>query len=96
MRARPSSTSSATSAWTPCPGQDLARSRQGSISPTHAIDLARSLNDELGLGTRFIRSNIYDLPDVLDEQFDVVFTSYGVLVLAARPRQVGPRLSAII
>ena len=25
-----------------------------------AIDLARSLNDELGLGTRFIRSNVYD------------------------------------
>ena len=44
-----------------------------------AIDLARSLNDELGLGARFIRSNIYDLPDLLDEQFDIVFTSYGVL-----------------
>ena len=44
-----------------------------------AIDLARSLNDDLGLNTRFIRSNIYDLPDVLDEQFDIVFTSYGVL-----------------
>ena len=44
-----------------------------------AIDLARSLNDELGLGTRFIRSNVYDLPEVLDEQFDIVFTSYGVL-----------------
>ncbi len=44
-----------------------------------AIELARSLNDELGLDTRFIRSNIYDLPDALDEQFDIVFTSYGVL-----------------
>ena len=44
-----------------------------------AIDLARSLNDELGLGARFIHSNVYDLPDVLDEQFDIVFTSYGVL-----------------
>ena len=44
-----------------------------------AIDLARSLNDDLGLNTRFVRSNIYDLPDVLDEQFDIVFTSYGVL-----------------
>ena len=29
--------------------------------------------------SRFIRSNIYDLPDALDEQFDIVFTSYGVL-----------------
>ena len=44
-----------------------------------AIDLARSLSQELKLDTRFIRSNIYDLPDVLDEQFDIVFTSYGVL-----------------
>ena len=45
-----------------------------------AIDLARSLNDELKLDTRFIRSDVYDLPDVLDEEFDIVFTSYGVLV----------------
>ena len=44
-----------------------------------AIDLARTLNDELDLNVRFIRSNIYDLPDLLDEQFDIVFTSYGVL-----------------
>ena len=45
-----------------------------------AIDLARSLNDELELHTRFIHSDVYDLPDVLDEEFDIVFTSYGVLV----------------
>ena len=44
-----------------------------------AIDLARSLNRELRLDVRFIHSNVYDLPDALDEQFDVVFTSYGVL-----------------
>ena len=44
-----------------------------------AIDLARSLSGELNLDVRFIHSNIYDLPDVLDEQFDIVFTSYGVL-----------------
>ena len=44
-----------------------------------SIDLARSLSVDLGLDTRFICSNIYDLPDVLDEQFDIVFTSYGVL-----------------
>ena len=45
-----------------------------------AIDLAKSLNDDLELHTRFIQSDVYDLPDVLDEEFDVVFTSYGVLV----------------
>ena len=44
-----------------------------------AIGLARQLNEELRLGVRFINSNIYDLPDVLEEQFDIVFTSYGVL-----------------
>ena len=44
-----------------------------------AIELARSLNSELNLDVRFICSNVYDLPDVLDEQFDIVFTSVGVL-----------------
>lgn len=44
-----------------------------------AIALARSLSQELGIEARFIQSNIYDLPDVLDEQFDVVFTSYGAI-----------------
>lgn len=44
-----------------------------------AIDVARGLNKELELDVRFIRSNIYDLPSVLDEQFDVVYTAVGVL-----------------
>ena len=45
-----------------------------------AIDLARSLSDELGLNARFICANVYDLPQLLQEQFDVVFASYGVLI----------------
>jgi ubiquinone/menaquinone biosynthesis C-methylase UbiE len=44
-----------------------------------AIDLAINLSDELGLNARFVQSNVYDLPQVLDEKFDIVFTSYGVL-----------------
>ena len=44
------------------------------------VDLARALNQELELGVRFICSNIYDLPDVLEEQFDIVFTSFGALI----------------
>ena len=44
-----------------------------------AIDLARELNEELGLNVRFIRSNIYDLPEVLDEEFDIVYTAIGAL-----------------
>jgi len=44
-----------------------------------AIALARSLSQETGIAAHFIQSNIYDVPDVLDEQFDVVFTSYGAI-----------------
>ncbi len=44
-----------------------------------AIERARSLNDEFGLAARFICSNVYELPQVVDEEFDIVFTSYGVL-----------------
>ena len=45
-----------------------------------AIELARELSAELALDTRFICSNVYDLPRVLDEQFDIVYTASGVLV----------------
>ena len=44
-----------------------------------SIDLANQLNEELALGARFIRSNVYDLPDVLDDEFDIVYTSLGAL-----------------
>jgi ubiquinone/menaquinone biosynthesis C-methylase UbiE len=44
-----------------------------------AVSLARKLNSELGLSARFMESDVYELPKVLDEKFDVVFTSYGVL-----------------
>jgi SAM-dependent methyltransferase len=45
-----------------------------------AIDLARTLADELGFpDARFVCSNLYDLPDALDGTFDVVYTSHGVL-----------------
>lgn len=44
-----------------------------------AIGLASSLSAELNIPARFICCNIYDLPDHLDGQFDIVFASYGVL-----------------
>jgi SAM-dependent methyltransferase len=44
-----------------------------------ALALATSLAAETGLEARFIRSNVYELTRVLHEQFDVVFTSHGVL-----------------
>ena len=45
-----------------------------------SIKMAKALGKDLNLPSRFIESNIYDLGDVLDEKFDIVFTSYGVLV----------------
>ena len=44
-----------------------------------SIETARSLSEELGIEAKFILTNVYDLPDVLDGEFDIVFTSYGVL-----------------
>ena len=44
-----------------------------------AIHLANNLSSELNIPARFILSNLYDLPNVLEEQFDIVYTSYGVL-----------------
>jgi ubiquinone/menaquinone biosynthesis C-methylase UbiE len=44
-----------------------------------ALETAASLADEIGMAARWVQSSVYDLPDVLDEQFDIVFTSYGAL-----------------
>jgi ubiquinone/menaquinone biosynthesis C-methylase UbiE len=44
------------------------------------IAKARQLNAELGLDVTFIEANVYDLPKVLDEKFDIVFTSYGTII----------------
>lgn len=45
-----------------------------------AINYARDLNNELGLDARFICADVYDLPQELYGQFDMVFTSYGTIV----------------
>jgi SAM-dependent methyltransferase len=56
-----------------------ARVTGADLSPA-AIDLARSLADELGYpDARFVCSNLYDLPNVLEGPFDIVYTSRGVL-----------------
>ncbi|MEU9042873.1 MULTISPECIES: class I SAM-dependent methyltransferase [unclassified Kitasatospora] len=44
-----------------------------------AIDIARNLARELDLDASFVQANLYDLPTVLDGQFDMVFTGYGTL-----------------
>jgi SAM-dependent methyltransferase len=44
-----------------------------------AITTACALAEELRIPATFIQSNLYDLPQHLTGQFDVIFTSYGVL-----------------
>ena len=45
-----------------------------------AIERARALAEEIGItDARFIESNIYDAPQALEEQFDVVYTGIGAL-----------------
>src|SRR3954469_10522902 len=45
----------------------------------NSVALARSLSEELQIPATFVLSNVYDLPNVLEGQFDIVYTSYGVL-----------------
>ena len=44
-----------------------------------AIDEAKTLAEELKLTAAFICCNVYDLEKYLHGQFDIVFTSYGVV-----------------
>jgi len=44
-----------------------------------AIAEARGLTEELGLSAEFICSDVYDLAEHLERQFDIVFTSYGAI-----------------
>jgi SAM-dependent methyltransferase len=46
-----------------------------------AIELAQSLAKELEIDARFVRSNIYDLPNdsLIPDKFDVVYTGLGAL-----------------
>ncbi len=45
-----------------------------------AISLARLLAETTEVEAQFICSDVYELPEVLDDLFDIVFTSGGVLV----------------
>src|ERR1044071_1449200 len=47
------------------------------ISPK-SITLAKKLSRELHIPSRFICSDVYDVPKILDEKFDIIFMSYGV------------------
>jgi SAM-dependent methyltransferase len=67
-------------------GQDtLAWARKGAIVTgldfsSEAIRAARTLATELALPARFVEANVYDAAAAVGgEEFDVVFTSYGVI-----------------
>lgn len=44
-----------------------------------AIDKANELSHTIGVPGRFICCDVYDLHNHLEEQFDIVFTSYGTI-----------------
>ncbi len=44
-----------------------------------AIEYAQKLNTQLGLDAEFICADVYEAPQLLSQQYDMVFTSYGVL-----------------
>lgn len=66
-------------------GQDsISLSRMGSKVTgvdfsDKAIDAARDLSAKTNSDTRFVVSDIYALPEVLDKKFDIVYTSYGTI-----------------
>jgi SAM-dependent methyltransferase len=62
----------------------LAWARQGAIVTgldfsSESIACAEQLRDELALHAQFVHSNVYDAREAIDEQFDIVYTSKGVL-----------------
>ncbi len=44
-----------------------------------AIESATQIAKNLNANTKFICCDIYDLPNYLDQKFDIVFTSYGTI-----------------
>lgn len=52
----------------------------GADFSAESITVAKRLAEELRLDAHFVCSDIYDLESNLDGRFNVVFTSYGVLV----------------
>ena len=44
-----------------------------------AIESAKKIAEDTHSDARFICCDIYDLPNQLDEKFDIVFTSYGTI-----------------
>jgi len=66
-------------------GQDtLSLARLGAIVTgvdlsDKAIESAKKLSEEINLPARFICCDVYNLPNHLNDEFDLVFTSYGTI-----------------
>jgi 2-polyprenyl-3-methyl-5-hydroxy-6-metoxy-1,4-benzoquinol methylase len=62
----------------------LSWAREGAVMTgvdlsDHAVDFARQLSKEINIDAAFVCCNVYDLKQHLDKQYDIVFTSYGVI-----------------
>ena len=44
-----------------------------------SIDAAKELAQQCGTDTEFMVSDVYDLPNVLHQKFDIVYTTYGTI-----------------
>lgn len=66
-------------------GQDtIDLSRRGAICTgldlsDESIQAAKSLASQCGTNTRFVCGDVYSAPELIDERFDIVFTSYGTI-----------------
>jgi SAM-dependent methyltransferase len=66
-------------------GQDtLSWSRLGAVCTgvdisDEAVELARQLNQDLSLDATFVCCNVLDTSKYIQEQFDIIFTSYGTI-----------------
>jgi SAM-dependent methyltransferase len=57
----------------------LGASITGADFSHEAISVARRLAEDVGLPARFIASDIFQLPDALNERFDIVVSTYGTI-----------------
>lgn len=57
----------------------LGASVTGIDFSSKAIEAAKQLNADAGMSGRFIETELYDTPNVLDEKFDIVYTSIGTI-----------------
>ncbi len=62
----------------------LSWAREGAIVTgadisDRAIEVANEVKARAGLKAEFIRSDLFDLPNVLSQKFDIVYQSYGTL-----------------